>query len=225
MFNWLKQLFGRKVESASSPEAEAAVYAFDEEKQKALDAALGKMEDTVIHAIIPYFLGGTLDLYPFRRHIPGTLYVTQELFAFDPRSRPKKSRDGWFELAVAFRDADGSVFKNASRDSDGEMPASVSLASRLLNPLARYSEMASLSPGETAELPGDDGEPSTCIVFDRVECSPMSAGGTPFFLLLVIQVHPAELAMARSQGSEALFAALKQHGHYPYSDLDRPSVA
>jgi hypothetical protein len=225
MFSWLKQVFGRKVQSGPTPEEEAAARAFDEEKQRSLDAALGPMEDTVIHAIIPYFIGGSLDLYPYRRHIPGTVYVTQELLTLDVRSRPKKSRDGWFELAVAFRDSEQEALKSATSASDGEMPASVGLASGLLNPIARYSEMAALGPGETAELPGDDGEPNTCIVLDRLACGALSAGGTPFFLLLVIQVHPAELAMARSKGSAALIALLKRRGYYPYSNLDRPSVA
>jgi hypothetical protein len=225
MFSWLRQVFGRKVESGPTPEEEAAARAFDDEKQRALDAALGPMEETVIHAIIPYFLGGSLDLYPYRRHIPGTVYVTQELFTPDVRSRPKKPRDGWFELAIAYRDSGQEAFKNATSETDGEMPASVGLASDLLNPLARYSEMAALGPGETAELPGEDDQPGACVVFDRLECGAMSAGGTPFFLLLVIQVHPNELAMARSKGSAALLSALKQNGYYPYSDLDRPSVA
>lgn len=213
--------------------------AFDGQKQAALEAALGPMESYVLHAMIPFALGGTLDLYPFRRHIPGTLYVTQELFTADKRSRPKKSRHGWYELAAAFRDMSAPIGKvpasqaemEASFGPDGEMrgpgkPQESALqAGALLNPMAMYAGMAVLNPGETAEFPGDEGEPNVCVLLDRLECAPLSVGGTPFFIMLVIQIHPAELGLARGQGSAVLITRLKEMGYYPYSDMDRPPVA
>jgi len=236
MFGWFKKLFaGRpRGQSEMTPEREA----FDEEKQKALEAALGPMEEYVVHSLIPMLLGGGVDLYPFRRHMPGTVYVTQELFAFDEESRPKKSKQGWYELAAAFREEAepaGKVPKSleeadAAMGEDGELtggarPAdSAQETKALLTPLAHYAGMASLSPGETAEIPGDEGEPNTCVVFDRLECAPMAAGGTPFFLLLVIRIHPEELALARREGSGVLLERLKERGYYPYSDLDRAAV-
>jgi hypothetical protein len=217
MFGWLKALFGRSPVRDESPQDDAANEAFHDDKQRSLDAALGTMDEHVIHAIIPFALGGALDLYPFSKHIPGTVYGTQELLTLDPDDRPKKSRDGWFELAMAFRPAE--------KASDDEMPESFGLASAILNPAAHYASMASLSPGETAEIPGEDGEPNACVVFDRLDCKPLSAGGTPFFLLLIIQIHPQALAFVREHGAEKLYERLKQKGYYPYSDLDRPSVA
>ncbi len=221
MFSWFKRLFGGKPPEPTpmSPEEEAASNAFDEGKQAALDATLGAMEEHVIHAIIPFFVGGGLDLYPFRRHIPGTLYVTQELFTWDKRDRAKPSKHGCFELAAAYRDEE-------SLGGEG-MPPSVEKASNILNPVARYSHMAKLNPGETAEIPGDEGEPNTCFVLDRLDLrgKSLSTGGEPFFIMIVIHVHPSELAFARTEGSAKLLERLKARGFYPYSDLDRQPVA
>lgn len=216
MPGWISRLFGNAKSKKDSPEQLAAIAAFDEQKQQALDAALGKMDSHVIHAIIPYGLGGALDLYPFSGHISGTIYVTQELLAFDQKDRPKKSRDGWFELAIAFR--------QQPRAGADELPESAVIASSILNPLARYSNMARLSPGETVEIPGDDDEPNMCVLLDRLECAPLSVGGEPFFLLLAIRVHPQELDFARKTGAAKLRDRLKELGHYPFSDLHRSPV-
>lgn len=214
--------------------------AFIDEKQKAIESALGPMEKYVVHSVIPFAMGGAVDLYPFRRHIPGMLYVTQELFNANKKERPKKSRQGWYELAAAYRDESAPTGKvpasleemeQAFETQDGPTGAakpseSALLARSLLTPMARYAEIAVLNPGETAEIPGEEeGSPNDCILLDRLECAPMSAGGTPFFLMLVIQIHRGELALARAQGSGVLIQRLKEMGYYPYSDMDRPPVA
>ncbi|MEK6702910.1 MAG: hypothetical protein AABZ53_11645, partial [Planctomycetota bacterium] len=100
-------------------------------------------------------------------------------------------------------------------------------AAKILNPVARFASMAVLNPGETAEIPGDKGEPNTCFVLDRLDLrgKPLAAHGEPFFILLVIQIHPSELAFARAESSAKLFERLKARGYYPYSDLDRDPVA
>lgn len=216
MLSWIKRFFGKPGSVQDSPEHLAASERFDEQRQSALEAALGPMGSHVMHAIIPYAMGGSLDLYPFSEHIPGTMYVTQELLTFDRKDRPKKSRDGWFELAIAFREQPQSDAKT--------LPESATIASSVLNPIARYSSMASLSPGETAEIPGDDDGPNAMVLLDRLECAPMSAGGEPFFLLLVIRIHSVERDLAMKSGSAELRNRLKKQGHYPYSDLDRSPV-
>lgn len=221
MFSWIKRLFGAQtpVSSPSSPEDEARSRAFDEARQSALDDALGQMHEFVIHATIPFFVGGALDLYLFRRHIPGTLYVTQELFTWDKESRPKPSRQGYFELAAAFRPEEDPMPQ--------AIPKSAGKAGNILNPVSRFASMAVLNPGETAEIPSGDGEPNTCIVFDRLDLHGKSLAvlGEPFFILLVIHIHPSELAFARQESSAKLFERLKARGYYPYSDLDRDPVA
>lgn len=48
-----------------------------------------------------------------------------------------------------------------------------------------------------------------------------SVDGQAYGLLLIIEIHEAEMEFARDQGSQKLFELLKRKGHYPYSDLDR----
>lgn len=43
-------------------------------------------------------------------------------------------------------------------------------------------------------------------------------------LMAAVRIHRSELDYARENGTEALFAKLIEHGHYPYADLDREPV-
>lgn len=196
--------------------AEAAANgAFDSEKQAALEKLLGRMDDTVLHAIIPFFLGGGLDLYPFSGCIPGTVFVTQELITLNPKERPKKNVRGHFELCAC-------VPPSIKRDD----PASLKLINAMLNPTARYASMASLNPGETAEIPGEKEGESIPLMFDLFEAGggEFKLGSERFHLLLCMALHPTELAFARKNGRGAIVEKLKQAGVYPYSYLNRPPV-
>ena len=44
-------------------------------------------------------------------------------------------------------------------------------------------------------------------------------------LLAIIEIFRSEMEFAREHGGEELLSQLKEHGHYPYSDLDRDPVA
>jgi hypothetical protein len=50
-----------------------------ERKSQMLEVLLGKEHDMVMHAIIPYVMGGALDLYYYPNGIPGTGVATKEL--------------------------------------------------------------------------------------------------------------------------------------------------
>jgi hypothetical protein len=174
------------------------------------------MDDMVLHAIIPFFLGGGLDLYTFSKCIPGTVFATQELITRDKQSRPKKGKAGYFELVACLPPGSKQVEEN-----DG-----IRLVNRILNPVAMYASMAALSPGETAELPGEDGEPSQPLLLDAFnpKSVPFEFNGEKFALLLCMPITHDELAFARSEGSAALLAKLQATGAYPYADIKRPSV-
>lgn len=55
----LKNRFGKREFTAEEHQK------YDEAKQTALEKILGKMDDTVGHAIIPFIVGGTVDMYYF----------------------------------------------------------------------------------------------------------------------------------------------------------------
>ena len=50
-----------------------------ERKSRLMEQSLGKEHDMVMHAIIPYSVGGGLDLYYYPNGIPGTAIATKEL--------------------------------------------------------------------------------------------------------------------------------------------------
>ena len=70
-----------------------------EAKKAALECILGPMHDLVAHAIIPFQVGGTVDMYYFPNGIPGTGFATMELIEPDgsgpkPKLEPKVRGEG-----------------------------------------------------------------------------------------------------------------------------------
>jgi len=190
-----------------------------EEKQKGLERVLGKMHDMVGHAIIPFDVGGTLDMYYFPNGIPGTGFATMELLRPDG-SGPIPNRIGTYELV--------SFTKAAYDSSESETPFN-NIQGRLnviLTNIAHYSSQAKLEPKETAELPADEGQPNYCILFDdyKPNGQEFTIGNRRHGLLLVMEIFKDEMDFAMENGSDKLIERLKAKGYYPYSDLDRESV-
>src|SRR6516225_10512018 len=48
-------------------------------KSRLMENSLGKEHNIVMHAIIPYAIGGALDLYYYPNGLPGTAIATKEL--------------------------------------------------------------------------------------------------------------------------------------------------
>ncbi len=203
--------------------------AFDTAKTAAVERICGPMDEVVGHAIIPYAMGGGVDMYYFSKAMPGTVLVTMELIEPDGTG-PKPNRLGTYELVAATRHPRTlQANKAIVPDDTGKNPfATIERhLCGILTMVGRYSTMAVLQPGETAELPNDDGDYDTCILFDEFDTHgvPFEIAGRPHGLLLVMEVHRSEMEYAREQGSAALIKKLKKAKVYPYSDLDRPPVA
>ena len=62
-----------------------------------------------------------------------------------------------------------------------------------------------------------------CLIFDEYGSREISPG-KKFGLLLIMEIHPSEMAYARARGGGELLLLLKKAGHYPFSDLDRALV-
>ena len=75
---------------------------FYDAKHAALERVLGPMDNIVGHAVIPFFVGGALDIYYFSSHIPGTVIATMELIGSDGKG-PKPNRLGLYELVTCTR--------------------------------------------------------------------------------------------------------------------------
>jgi len=217
---FLKRLFGGKEKEPEKNFSEEEFNNDYELKTQGLENVLGKMHTLVGHAIIPFSIGGAVDMYYFPNHIKGTGFATMELL--DPNGNgPLKNRLGTYEL-VAFTKYDYDKGEN------GEKP--FNLAERnacgYLTVIGKYSSQAVLNPNETIEIPNNDGSENTCLVFYlyEPEGKKFSIGNREHHLLLCLQIFRSEMNYSRENGSEELLKLLKENGVYPYGDLDRDPV-
>ena len=221
--SFFKKNFGGQKKEEPIPEPEFSQEQYDkdyEEKENGLEAILGKMYGTVGHAIIPFEVGGAVDMYYFPNHIQGTGFATMELL--DPNGNgPKPNRVGTYEL-VAFT-------KEPYNESEGTETA-FNLIERqicgIFTTIGNYSFQAVLNPNETCEVP-TDGEENRCLVFGNYQPDnkQFKIGNRQHHLLLCLEIFRSEMEFARKNGSEELFNKLKVAGHYPYSDLNREPVS
>ena len=188
---------------------------------KGLENVLGKMHDLVGHTIIPFAVGGAVDMYYFPNHIKGTGFATMELLEPDGTG-PLPNRLGTYEL-VAFTKHEYSN----SEDTHTPFNLIERKVCGLFTAIGFFSREAVLNPNETCEVPGAEGEENTCLVFDlyQPDNKEFRIGDRKHHLLLCLQVFRSEMEFSRANGSEELFKKLKEAGHYPYSDLDRQPVA
>ncbi|CAM4245243.1 hypothetical protein [Zobellia nedashkovskayae] len=87
--SFFKRLFGKSetpIEKDFTEEEHERDY---ELKSKGLENVLGKMQNLVGHAIIPFAVGGAVDMYYYPNHIKGTGFATMELLDPDGNG-PKK---------------------------------------------------------------------------------------------------------------------------------------
>lgn len=101
--SFLKNLFGRKKSPKEVIQKEFTPEEYEihgEQKQEGLEYVLEKMHDSVGHAIIPFSVGGAVDMYYFPNGIEGTGFATMELINPDGTG-PIPNRTGTYEL-VAF---------------------------------------------------------------------------------------------------------------------------
>ena len=219
--SFLKKLFGKK-EMTVEKEFTDEEYENDYElKTKGLENVLGEMHNLVGHAIIPFSIGGAVDMYYFPNHIQGTGFATMELIDPDGKG-PLKNKLGTYEL-VAFTKHN----YNTSEETQTPFNLIEREACGFLTSIGMYSSQAVLNPKETIEIPNGEGEENTCLVFDLYEpnAKKFMIGNRQHHLLLCLQIFRSEMDFARQNGSDELFKKLKEKGFYPYSDLDREPVA
>jgi hypothetical protein len=224
MFNRLKKLFASKRAMKGKPAEDATAQlaeAWLDEKSKLMEAVLGREYDMVMHAMIPYAVGGALDLYYYPHAIPGTAIATKELSQL-PGQGSANRVFSCYELAMFTRHA---VNLDEAKDPATPFGRAHSNIKRILNHIARYSAAVTLNPNETCEFPADmEHVGGKCLIFDAYG-PPNSQPARGFGILAIIEIHRSEMDFARSAGGAELIQRLKAAGHYPYSDLDRDPVA
>jgi hypothetical protein len=192
-------------------------------KEKALERILGPMHNLVGHAVIPFQIGGAVDMYYFPNGIAGTGFATMELIEPDG-SGPKPNRIGTYELVVFTK-----LKMPAQEEKPDEQHPFNKIERRMcgiLTTVGRYSYEAVLNPGETCEVPGNEGEPNKCLIFDeyRKNGYAFEIDGKKHCLLLCIEAFRSEMEYAMKNGSSSVLSKLKEKDYYPYSDLDRAPV-
>ena len=186
-----------------------------------MEASLGKEHDMVMHAIIPYAIGGGLDLYYYPNGLPGTAIATKELSELPNQGSSNRVYRS-YELVMFTKHR---LDLDAANDENTEFGRAHTNLNAILNPIARYSAQATLNPNETCEFPaGMKRVGGKCLIFDGY-ASHSDDMGEDFGLLAVIEVFRSEMEYARKHGGATLIQRLKEKGHYPYSDLDRAPVA
>jgi len=217
MLDWLKRQLGKKEPQRRFGDDEWERHY--ELKKRGLEKVLGEMYELVGHAIIPFQIGGAVDMYYFPNCVDGTGFATMELIEPDG-SGPRPSRIGTYEL-VAFTKhrigdkADKDAFEQMARRMCG-----------ILTTVGHYAHEAKLTPRETAEVPVDGDKPHCCLMFDeyRKPGVDFMIGSRKHGLLLVMEVFRSEMEYAMNNGTQIVLDKLKERGYYPYSDLDREPV-
>ena len=190
-------------------------------KSALMEGMLGQEHDMVMHAIIPYAIGGGLDLYYYPNGIPGTAVATKELSEL-PGEGSSNRVFRCYELVMFTKHR---LDLDAAADEGTPFGRAHSVINAVLNRIAPYSAQATLNPNETCEFPAD--MPTVggrCLIFDGYPSYPDDEPAE-FGLLAVIEVFRSEMEYARKNGGAKLLQRLKANGHYPYSDLDREPVA
>jgi hypothetical protein len=194
--------------------------AWEKHKSLLMEKSLGTMHGIVMHSIIPFDVGGGLDLYYYPDALPGTAIATKEL---SPLPGVGSSNDVYssYELVMFTRHPLDIDAANDPRTPFGRTHATLNA---ILNAMARFSQGATLNPGETCEFPADmDRIGGKCLIFDGYAKHSDSVA-QDFGLLAIIEVFRSEMNYARKRGTAKLIERLKAKNVYPYSDLDRKPV-
>lgn len=215
MFDWLCK---KKLTEEDKERLENEWY---EKKSALMESILGKAHDMVLHAIIPYEIGGPLDLYYYPNGVKGTGVATKELSSVC-RVSSRNSIYSRYELLMFTKHELDLAAADDESTPFGKEHGNIRL---ILNHVAPYSTQAELNPGETCEFPEDmEKVGGKCLIFDSYAAEQSRTNDERFGMMLIIEIFRDEMEFAMENGGKALLSKLRDKGVYPYSDLDRPSV-
>ncbi|MCA9251290.1 MAG: suppressor of fused domain protein [Phycisphaerales bacterium] len=205
----------------TNDEYEKIASAWYDRKSALMQSTLGAEHGIVMHALIPYEMGGGLDLYFYPNGIEGTGFATKELSEIPTEGSSNDIYDLYEMVMFTRLPLELELF----RDESTAFGQTYKTFNAILNAIALYSRHATLNPCETCEFPEDmDIIGGKCLIFDGYAAHPDPEVET-FGLLAPIEIFRAEMNYARENGGAKLIDLLKAAGHYPYSDMDRDSVA
>jgi hypothetical protein len=188
-------------------------------RKAALESVLGPADNRVLHATVPFDLGGLADVLFFRaaplsyygasgsatktgKRIDGLVAATCELLG-EPSQMP--NLQGTYELAIAHR------------GENDWGPAAISN-------LARYTSKAVQQPGQTMDIGSAVPANSTIAGFFFDDFKRMTFDGADAGILLCIGLTADEVMACRKGKRQSVYDGLIEQAIFPYTDLYRPSV-
>lgn len=221
-----KKLFGKKQKAEmSKKQKQEQLDPLFQAKKEAMENILGEMYGLVGHAIIPFQIGGAVDMYYFPNAREGMAFATMELIESESKG-PIPNRNGMFELLAFTRHKVDKQVGGITEAIGDPVDTIERRICGIFTTIGNYSYTAKLEPGDTCEIPNDEGD-NTCLVFDeyKIDGRNFMINGKMYGLLVCIEVFRSEMEYAMKYGSLELFKKLKETGCYPFSDLDRDPVA
>lgn len=172
----------------------------------AMESVLGKSDDVVGHATIPFEMGsdvgGAADIVYFRNHVDGVGFATSELIGRDDQV---PNQLGNYELLIFHRDA-------------------TEWGADIISRLAFYTCQAELNPGETMDIGSATPEGSTIAALLFCDYGRFTVRERDAGILLCIGITADELSECRSGNLPRVESALKKAGVFPFTDLFREST-
>lgn len=182
-------------------------------KLKAMESVLGTMQDLVGHSIVPFDVGGSVDMYYFSQK-KGTAFATMELLREDGIG-PKPNKLGTYELVAFTKEPyNSSKKKNAFNAIERRV-------CWLFSVIANYTRDTVVQPYEMADVPDEDDSMHYMIFDEYPTAEKFNFDGKKHGLMLVIEIFESEKNYADEYGGRALIDLLKKKGYYPYCDLNR----
>jgi hypothetical protein len=218
--HWLTNIFGKKTARTESPDNEELRKTWFDRETAFMEKVLGKEHGMVMHAFVPYAIGGNLALFYFPNRIDGTAIVTKELCEL-PNQGPSNALFGSYEFVMFTKHP---LSLDDAKNEETPFGRAHSNIDAILNVMARYSQTSKLNPFETAEFPVDMVKVGgKCLIF--VPYARQSDDlAKDFGLLAIIEVFRSEMEYAMKHGGQNLIKMLEEKSFFPYSDLDREPV-
>lgn len=209
---------------ATTPNEVAIATEWRKKKTACMEELLGPMHNIVSHALLPFSMGGALDLYYFPNGRPGTAIATMELSRL-PKKGPSNNCFQSYELVMFTREHLAMDEIGNDESPFGRTHGSIS---SVLNLIAPNCGRSKFNPGNTAEAPADDPDyahiAGKCFIFDALSRKP-GRSRAEFGLLAVIEIFRSEMKFVAEFSGASLITWLQEAGHYPYSDLNRKPLA
>lgn len=173
--------------------------------QESIEKILGKADEVVMHSSVPfdlgYDIGGGADIYLYKNHVDGIVYVTGDLIG----QEQEPSDAGNYELMICHRNEE-------------------EWGPNLISELAYCTLDTSINSGETMGIGAYALPENTikAIIFDAY--AGFYIESKKYGLMLAIGITEDELEWAKRHGGSELVRKLKERGIVPMTDLKRKSI-